>query len=118
MTSGGGRGSGPDGALRPSPHAGGKMSLYVGTSGYAYKPWKGPFYPADLPDAGMLRYYGERFGAVEINNSFYRMPKPAVLEGWAAEVPPGFRFVLKASQRITHFQRLKDVGDSVAYLLN
>jgi len=93
------------------------MSLYVGTSGYAYKPWKGPFYPADLPDAGMLRYYGERFGAVEINNSFYRMPKPAVLEGWAAEVPPDFRFVLKASQRITHFQRLKEVDDSVAYLL-
>lgn len=93
------------------------MSLYVGTSGYAYKPWKGPFYPPDLPDAGMLRYYGERFGAVEINNSFYRMPKPAVLEGWAAEVPPEFRFVLKASQRITHFQRLKEVGDSVAYLL-
>ncbi|HEV7586690.1 MAG TPA: DUF72 domain-containing protein [Longimicrobium sp.] len=94
------------------------MSLYVGTSGFAYKPWKGPFYPADLPDAGMLRYYGERFGAVEINNTFYRMPKPAVLEGWAAEVSPDFRFVLKASQRITHYQRLTEVGDSVSYLLN
>ena len=93
------------------------MSLYVGTSGYAYKPWKGPFYPAGLPDAGMLRYYGERFGALEINNSFYRMPKSAVLEGWAAEVPPGFRFVLKASQRITHFQRLKEAGETVGYLL-
>jgi uncharacterized protein YecE (DUF72 family) len=93
------------------------MSLYVGTSGYAYKPWKGPFYPAGLPDAGMLCYYGERFGAVEINNSFYRMPKSAVLEGWAAEVPPDFRFVLKASQRITHFQRLKEAGESVGYLL-
>jgi uncharacterized protein YecE (DUF72 family) len=93
------------------------MSLYVGTSGYAYKPWKGPFYPAGLSDAGMLRYYGERFGAVEINNSFYRMPKSAVLEGWAAEVPPDFRFVLKASQRITHFQRLKEAGETVGYLL-
>ena len=93
------------------------MSLYVGTSGYAYKPWKGPFYPADLADAGMLRYYGERFGAVEINNTFYRMPKTVVVEGWRDEVPPGFRFVLKASQRITHYQRLKDAGDTVGYLL-
>lgn len=93
------------------------MGLYVGTSGFAYKEWKGPFYPADLPDAGMLRYYGERFRTVEVNNTFYRMPKPSVLEGWAAEVPPDFRFVLKASQRITHYQRLKDTDESVAYLL-
>lgn len=93
------------------------MKLYVGTSGYAYKPWKGPFYPAELRDDQMLRYYGERFGAVEINNTFYRMPKAPVLEGWAQEVPPEFRFVLKAPQRITHFQRLKESGDTVAYLL-
>ena len=79
------------------------MGLYVGTSGFAYKEWKGPFYPADLADARMLRYYGERFGTVEINNTFYRMPKTSVVESWAAEVPPDFRFVLKASQRITHF---------------
>jgi uncharacterized protein YecE (DUF72 family) len=94
------------------------MKLYVGTSGYAYKPWKGPFYPADLRDDQMLHYYGEQFGAVEINNTFYRMPRAPVLEGWALQVPPEFRFVLKAPQRITHFQRLKDAGDSVAYLLN
>jgi uncharacterized protein YecE (DUF72 family) len=93
------------------------MNLYVGTSGFAYNEWKGPFYPADLPDGRMLHYYGERFGAVEINNTFYRMPKAAVLEGWTAEVPPGFRFVLKASQRITHYQRLKQTDDSLGYLL-
>ena len=93
------------------------MGLYVGTSGFAYKEWKGPFYPADLPDARMLHFYGERFRTVEVNNTFYRMPKPSVLEGWAADVPPGFRFVLKASQRITHYQRLKDTDESVAYLL-
>jgi uncharacterized protein YecE (DUF72 family) len=93
------------------------MSLYVGTSGYSYKEWKGPFYPRDLPDAQLLRYYGERFRTVEINNTFYRMPKTAVVEGWAAEVPPDFRFVLKASQRITHMQRLKEAGDAVSYLL-
>jgi uncharacterized protein YecE (DUF72 family) len=92
------------------------MKLYVGTSGYSYKEWKGPFYPEDLPDREMLRYYGERFRSVEINNTFYRLPKASVLEGWAAEVPEGFRFVLKASQRITHKQRLKDAGDLVDYL--
>jgi uncharacterized protein YecE (DUF72 family) len=93
------------------------MNLYVGTSGYSYKEWKGPFYPEDLPEKQMLRYYGQRFRSVEINNTFYRMPKASVLEGWAAEVPPDFKFVLKASQRITHIQRLKEADDSVSYLL-
>src|SRR5881396_1262602 len=93
------------------------MNLYVGTSGYSYKEWKGTFYPEDLPDKQMLRFYGERFRSVEINNTFYRMPKASVLEAWAAEVPTDFKFVLKASQRITHQQRLKDSGDSVSYLL-
>lgn len=94
------------------------MNLYVGTSGYSYKEWKGPFYPKDLPDKQMLHYYGERFRCVEINNTFYRMPTASVLEGWAKEVPTNFKFVLKASQKITHFQRLKDVRDSVEYLVN
>jgi len=94
------------------------MNLYVGTSGYSYKEWKGTFYPNDLPDKQMLRFYGDRFRSVEINNTFYRMPKASVLEAWAAEVPADFKFVLKASQKITHFQRLKDVRDSVEYLVN
>jgi len=93
------------------------MNLYVGTSGYSYKEWKGTFYPKELPAKGMLRYYGERFRTVEINNTFYRMPKASVLEAWAADVPADFKFVLKASQRITHMQRLKDADDSVSYLL-
>src|SRR5882724_8208893 len=93
------------------------MNLYVGTSGYSYKEWKGPFYPEDLPDKQMLRFYGERLRTVEINNTFYRMPKASVLEAWGEEVPSDFKFVLKASQRITHMQRLKDADDSVAYLL-
>src|SRR5688572_21020150 len=93
------------------------MNLYVGTSGYSYKEWKGSFYPEDLPDKQMLHYYGERFRSVEINNTFYRMPKPEMLETWAAEVPPDFKFVLKAPQRITHMQRLRDAEDSVSYLL-
>jgi uncharacterized protein YecE (DUF72 family) len=93
------------------------MNLYVGTSGYSYKEWKGTFYPEDLPDKQMLRFYAERFRSVEINNTFYRMPKPSVLESWAAEVPADFKFVLKAPQRITHLQRLKDSADSVSYFL-
>jgi uncharacterized protein YecE (DUF72 family) len=93
------------------------MNLYVGTSGYSYKEWKGTFYPEDLPEKQMLHFYGERFRTVEINNTFYRMPKASVLEAWTAEVPADFKFVLKASQRITHMQRLKDADDSLAYLL-
>src|SRR6266850_5395007 len=93
------------------------MNFLVGTSGYSYKAWKGPFYPEDLPDKQMLRFYGERLRTVEINNTFYRMPKASVLEAWGEEVPSDFKFVLKASQRITHMQRLKDADDSVAYLL-
>jgi uncharacterized protein YecE (DUF72 family) len=93
------------------------MNLYVGTSGYSYKEWKGNFYPKDLPAKEMLRYYGEHFGTVEINNTFYAMPKTAVLNSWAAVVPGDFKFVLKASRRITHLQRLKEVADSVTYLL-
>jgi uncharacterized protein YecE (DUF72 family) len=93
------------------------MDLHVGTSGYSYKEWKGTFYPEDLPVKQMLRYYGERFRATEINATFYRMPKASVLEAWAGEVPADFKFALKAPQRITHFQRLKDCGESLSYLL-
>lgn len=93
------------------------MNFYVGTSGYAYKEWKGSFYPDDLPAAEMLTYYGERFRAVEINNTYYRVPKTSVVESWTAEVPPEFKFVLKASQRITHMRRLKDVEEPLSYML-
>ena len=65
----------------------------------------------------MLRFYAERLPAVEINNTFYRLPKASVLESWAEQVPSDFRFVLKASQRITHRKRLRDVADETAYLL-
>jgi len=91
-------------------------NLFVGTSGFAFKEWKGPFYPKDLPDAKMLEYYAERLGSVEINNTFYRMPKVSVLQDWAARVPAAFRFVLKASRQITHMTRLKE-AQPVEYLL-
>jgi uncharacterized protein YecE (DUF72 family) len=92
------------------------MDLWVGTSGYSYKEWKGSFYPADIAADAMLGAYAALLPAVEINNTFYRMPKESVLEGWASQVPKEFRFVLKASRRITHIKRLKEVGDEVSYL--
>ncbi len=93
------------------------MRVFVGTSGYSYKEWKGSFYPDDLSEARMLSYYAERFRTVEINNTFYRMPSESVLSRWAAEVPDGFTFVLKAPRRITHEKRLKDVEEDVGYLV-
>jgi uncharacterized protein YecE (DUF72 family) len=92
------------------------MNLFVGTSGYSYPQWKGSFYPEDLPTKQMLCYYGQQFRTVEINNTFYRMPKASVLAAWGEEVGPDFRFVIKASQRITHIKRLKDVGEPMSYL--
>lgn len=93
------------------------MRLLAGTSGFAYKAWKGPFYPADLPEADMLRFYSSRFPTVEINNTFYRMPSTALLTRWAEQTPAGFTFVLKAPQRITHHGRLKNEGDPLSYFL-
>src|SRR5439155_15641414 len=74
------------------------MKLLAGTSGYAFKEWKGQFYPGDLADDGMLGFYAGRFATVEINNTFYRLPKENVLLEWAAQVPEQFTFALKASQ--------------------
>jgi uncharacterized protein YecE (DUF72 family) len=92
------------------------MRLHVGTSGYSYKEWKGIFYPERLPAKEMLRYYAERLPAVEINNTFYRLPKVEILEAWANQVPRGFVFSLKASRKITHVKRLRDTGDETDYL--
>ena len=92
-------------------------TIHSGTSGFSYKEWKGHFYPDDLPAAQMLAYYAERLPSVEINNTFYRLPRRDVLESWAEQVPDAFRFVIKASRRITHFKRLKPPYDEVDYLL-
>ena len=94
------------------------MRILSGTSGFAFKEWKGPFYPKELKDADMLSYYATRFPTVEINNTFYRMPRESVLQDWASKVPDGFTFAVKASQRITHFARLKpEALESVEYLV-
>lgn len=89
----------------------------VGTSGFSYKEWRGIFYPEALPERLFLGFYGERFATVEINNTFYRMPAPALLAKWKAEVPPAFIFALKAPQRITHYKQLADVAGDVQQFL-
>ena len=92
--------------------------IWVGTSGYNYPEWKGSFYPADLKADAMLAYYADRFDSVEVNNTFYRLPKREVLKGWGEQVPAGFSFVIKASQRITHNAKLgAGAAEPLAYLL-
>ena len=93
------------------------MKLLAGASGYSFKEWKGTFYPADMKPDGMLAFYSARLPTVEINNTFYRMPKTEMLENWAQAAPAGFKFGIKASRRITHFAHLKpESADSVAFL--
>ena len=93
------------------------MNLFVGTSGYSYKEWKGNFYPEDLPAKEMLSYYARRLPAVEINNTFYRLPQPGMVENWKEQVPESFRFSIKATQRITHIKRLKNCAEETKYLM-
>lgn len=91
------------------------MNIYVGTSGYGYKEWKGIFYPEKISPKEMLHFYGERFNTVEINYTFYHMPTVAGLTSWADQVPDDFAFTLKAPQVITHLKLLKNVGEETAY---
>lgn len=87
--------------------------LYAGTSGFAFKEWKGVFYPEGVSDKKMLEYYSTQLGSVEINYTFRRMPSEDTLNTWARQAGEGFRFTLKAPQRITHFKRLKDAREDV-----
>jgi uncharacterized protein YecE (DUF72 family) len=93
------------------------MQILSGTSGYSYREWLGSFYPPKLPAGKMLEHYATRLPAVEINNTFYRLPKVSLLEAWAAQVPEGFRFAIKATRRITHVRRLAGVEAETSYLL-
>jgi uncharacterized protein YecE (DUF72 family) len=93
-----------------------RTQVLIGTSGFSYPAWRGGFYPEKMPPAKMLAYYAERLAAVEINNTFYRMPTVEVLQRWAAETPPGFRFSLKSPRQITHDKRLVEVESAVERL--
>ena len=87
--------------------------IYVGTSGWQYASWKGPFYPAKLPQREWLSHYVTVFPVVEVNNSFYQLPKEGTFDKWRAETPSDFIFVIKASRYITHIRRLRNARDSV-----
>ena len=93
------------------------MTLYVGTSGYSYKEWKGSFYPEKISPKEMLNYYASRLHTVELNNTFYRLPQRSMIENWKSQVPEDFRFSVKASKLITHFKRLKDAGRETRLML-
>lgn len=113
--------SGDIGTFRQGGGAGVGLSavaIWVGTSGYNYPEWRGSFYPEKFPTTKMLAYYAERFSTVEINYTFYRMPNAKTVAAWNADTPAGFSFALKASRRITHDARLKDVDESVRYFVD
>jgi uncharacterized protein YecE (DUF72 family) len=95
----------------------GRGSIRIGTSGWHYDHWRGPFYPRDLPPEGRLGFYAERFRSVEINNSFYQLPAEKTLEAWRETVPADFLFAVKASRYITHFKKLKDPEEPLATFL-
>jgi uncharacterized protein YecE (DUF72 family) len=90
----------------------------IGTSGFSYKEWVGSFYPARTPGNKMLAYYAEHMPTVEINYTFRAMPRRTMLEGWARETPPSFRFALKAPQRITHLARLRNTQGDLDYFIS
>jgi uncharacterized protein YecE (DUF72 family) len=90
--------------------------VFIGTSGWHYRHWQGPFYPADLPAAKMLEFYLGRFNTVEINNSFYRLPTPETFTAWRKSTPKEFLFAVKASRFITHNKKLKDPAEPIERL--
>ncbi|GAA0894631.1 DUF72 domain-containing protein [Fulvivirga kasyanovii] len=90
-------------------------NYHIGCSGFYYNDWAGKFYPEDLNKKKWLEYYAEKFDTVEINNSFYRMPKETTVQGWYDRTPKDFLFTLKGSRYVTHVKRLKDPKESVAY---
>lgn len=87
--------------------------MRIGTSGWHYKSWHGPFYPLDVKIKDFLSYYVTQFDTAEINNSFYRLPTEKAVKAWRDGVPDGFVFAWKVSRYITHMKRLKDIEDSI-----
>lgn len=87
--------------------------IWIGTSGWQYRDWRGQFYPERLPQRRWLEFYVTRFPTVEVNNTFYSLPKESTFEKWRGETPAGFVVTVKASRYITHIRRLREAGDSV-----
>ncbi len=93
------------------------MELFTGTSGFSYKEWVGDFYPEKTKPEEMLAKYADKLGAVEINNTFYRLPTKALLTRWRDETPERFLFSIKASRKITHRKMLKEAEDETGFLV-
>ena len=91
--------------------------LRIGTSGWHYRDWRGAFYPERLPTRLWLEHYAARFGTVELNNTFYRLPNAARFESWNAQTPHDFLFTVKASRYLTHYRRLREPEEPVERLL-
>ena len=91
--------------------------IWFGTSGFSYKEWKPIFYPPDVPEKQFLRYYSSRLNSVEIDYTFYRIPNAGTIQNWRSATPESFKFTLKASQQITHRERLKVPSDALGYFL-
>jgi uncharacterized protein YecE (DUF72 family) len=91
--------------------------IRIGTSGFHYEHWKGPFYPPDTPAGRMLDYYSQHFDTVELNNSFYRLPTREAFDCWRDSTPPNFVFAVKASRFLTHNKKLKDPENALDNLL-
>ena len=89
------------------------MIFQVGVTGFNHREWRGDFYPSVLGERDMLAYYANRFGAVEIETSFLRMPSLTTVDRWVYETPDNFRFSLQVPRRITHQKRLKDIAEPV-----
>ena len=92
------------------------METYVGTSGWSYQGWRERFYPPEIKPSEWLEYYAQHFKTVEINMTFYRSPKPAILHNWVARTPEDFIFTLKASRQITHIKKLYKVEHDLEHL--
>ncbi len=91
------------------------MNYWIGTSGFQYAEWKGIFYPEDLPTSKMLPYFAERLSTTEINYTFHRIPSAKTIEGWWKATPENFRFSLKAPQKVTHWAKLRNCGDTLRF---
>jgi uncharacterized protein YecE (DUF72 family) len=93
-------------------------NIRIGTSGWHYGHWAGPFYPADLPKDKWLQYYAQHFDTVELNNTFYHLPKEQSLKRWRTITPKNFVYAVKASRYITHIKKLKDVSEELTRFLD
>ena len=92
--------------------------MLIGTSGWQYRDWRGPFYPRKLPQRSWLEYYADAFGTVEVNNAFYRLPERATFEAWRDRTPQGFVVAVKASRYLTHVRRLREPQEPVGRLMD